>query len=310
MQEESIEKRLRIADSEISRILEGRVVESFDVNDPHWQKICAEAIGSRPASWRRILGRRLKAGGRNGREQLEVRKTYDQHYGATSAVADWLVELDKRSLVAQWRDKGFVLTPGALRLAHLLYIARAIEVLRPASVLEVGCGNGNMLFSLSAMFPEVKFSGVELSAAGVALAVKAQEQGALPASFAAAFTAPVLDPMAHLRVSVQVADARMLPFADRSIDLVYTRLALEQMEQIRPQVIDQIARVANRAVALVEPWRDFNRADPGRAYIRRMGYFNGEARELEKNGFSPVLVTDDIPQKVQFSAGPVIALRR
>jgi len=60
---------------------------------------------------------------------------------------------------------------------------------------------------------------------------------------------------------------------------------------------------------LVEPWRDFNHTDPGRTYIRRLGYFHGQARELEKYGFTPILVTDDLPQKVQFRVGPVVALR-
>lgn len=309
MHEEPLGKRLSVEDSEIERIMDGRIVDSFSSTDPVWLAARDHAIGNRSLGWRRLLGRRLKAGGRNGREQLEVRKTYDQHYGATSTVLEWLHDLDQRSVTGEWRDRGLVLTPGALRLAHLLYLARAIAVLRPNRVLEVGCGNGNMLFSLAVMFPGVSFSGVELSEVGVALAHQLQEQESLPASFANACTSAMLDPTAHRRVSVQGADARSIPFADRSFDLVYTRLALEQMEQIRPQVLGQIARISDSAVALIEPWHEFNLVDPARAYIRRTGYFDGKANDLERLGFKVAFVTDDLPQKVQYRVGPVVALR-
>ena len=113
----------------------------------------------------------------------------------------------------------------------------------------------------------------------------------------------------HRRVELMVGDARTLPFPDRAFDLVYTRLALEQMEQIREAALREIARLAARAVVLIEPWRDFNQRDPGRAYVRRMGYFAGHVADLRRLGFEVKLSTADIPQKVQFISGPVAAVR-
>jgi SAM-dependent methyltransferase len=308
--DQSLSNCLSVPESKILRIMEGRITETYMSDDPRWRKIRDEAIGNRGLSWRRLLGRLIRAQGRNGRDQAEIRRTYDQHYGATTTVLDWLNALDERTQPVEWRDKGMIVTPQAVRVVHLLYLSQAIKTLKPRRVLEVGCGNGNMLFSLAVTFPDIEFCGVELNTAGVALAHKAQELENLPDSFARVCAAPMRDNTAHRRVSIQAGDARALPFPNRSFDLVYTRLALEQMEQIRPQALSEITRVADSAVALIEPWRDFNKSDPGKAYIRRMGYFNGKSSDLGLYGFTPILVTDDIPQKVQFKAGPVIALRK
>ena len=82
------------------------------------------------------------------------------------------------------------------------------------------------------------------------------------------------------------------------------------MEEIRNQAMEEVARVAAKALVLIEPWRDFNIGGPGRDYIRRQGYFAAKARHLERFGFAVVYASDDIPQKVQFSSGPVVALRK
>lgn len=294
--------------AEIEALVARSLRRAYAADDPAWHELVAKAIGTRRLGWRRWL-KRLITQGHNAREQSDVRSGYEQHWNLKPTVEQYVASLDQRIVYAAWRGRGMELAPQALRQVHMLFILRAIAAVGAKRVLEVGCGNGNVILSMACCAPDVEFTGVELTEAGIAAARAVQESTELPVSMTDASPAPVLDATAHRRVKLQIGDAQRLPFPDRSFDLVYTRLALEQMEQIRERAMAEIARVAATAVALVEPWRDFNLEDPGRAYVQRMGYFKGRTADLQRLGFRVVLATDDVPQKVQFNSGPVIALR-
>ncbi len=297
-----------VPDALIDEVLRRCARTSYAVEDPTWRAIATKAIGGRKLGLRRWL-RRLLTMGRNAREQGNVRSGYQAHWNLNPTVEQYVASLDQRIVYAEWRGRGMELAPQALRQVHMLYLMQAIDAVRPQRVLEVGCGNGNVLLSLAASFPDIAFAGAELTESGIAAARAVQGAAELPAALAAASPRPLLDLAAHRRVELKVADARALPFPDRAFDLVYTRLALEQMEQIRESALREITRLADRAVVLIEPWRDFNLTDPGRAYVRRMGYFSGQASDLKRLGFQVMLSTPDIPQKVQFNSGPVAAIR-
>lgn len=297
-----------VDDSHVESVIDRYIREEFDIGDPAWQERAAKEISNRRLGLREWL-RRMIVQGCNAREQTDVRNGYEAHWCLAESLEQYVASFNDRTLAVQWRRRGMSVAPQVLRQVHLLYLMRAIETLQPRRVLEVGCGNGNVILTLAARFPQVAFSGIELTSAGVAVARAVQKLPEIPAIFVDSSPEPLRDLTAHGAVDLRVGDARALPYPDRFFDLVYTRLALEQMEQIRKQALNEIGRVAGRGVALIEPWRDYNLTDPGRAYIRRTGYFTGRIRDLGKLGFKVVLSTADIPQKVQFNAGPVIAIR-
>jgi len=297
-----------VDDSLIETVVAPHIREEFDVRDPAWEKHRAKHISRRTLGRRRWL-RRLFRMGRNAIEQTDVRTTYENHWTLAESLEQYVEGLNGRSLAIEWRRRGLIASPQILRQVHILYIMNAIEAINAKNVLEVGCGNGNTILTLAARFPQVSFSGIELTTTGVEVAQAAQALAELPPGLANNSPLPARDLGAHQRADLRVGDARTLPYPDRSFDLVYTRLALEQMEQIREQALSEIFRVADRAVVLVEPWRDYNVSKHARAYIRRTGYFAGRIKHLEKFGFHVVFETKDIPQKVQYNAGPVVALR-
>ena len=295
--------------SKIEAVMARHTQQGYDCDDPAWKSIAAHAIGNRKLGHRRWLKRMLKMG-RNAREQSDVRSAYDKHWNIAPSLDEYVAALDSRTITMSWRGHGYQCAPQALRHIHMLYVMQAIDTLQPKRVLEVGCGNGNVILSLSALYPDIEFCGADLTPTGIETARAAQRLDTLPESIARDFPQALRDPGAHRRVELHVSDARNLPFTDRSFDLVYTRLALEQMEMIREKALAEIARVTGMAFVLIEPWFDFNRKDPGRTYVRRQGYFTGKSAAVRKLGFEPILATADLPQKVQFSAGPVVALRR
>lgn len=298
-----------ISEAEMEALLARNARQVFtSLSDPAWLKAADAGISKRKLGLRIWLARLLSSG-RNARKQGEVRGNYE-YFWQNAQTQNHVERQDGRSVAVQWGSRGALVSPQLLRQVHLAYFMRAIEKLRPQRVLEVGCGNGNVLLTLAARFPDVSFAGVELTDAGVAAAKALQTEATLPESIAKASPSPLLDLTAHTRVDVRQGDARKLPFPDRSFDLVYTRLALEQMEAIRDEAMREVTRVARTAVVLLEPWRDFNRSGLGRDYIRRQGYFAGRVRDLESYGFDVVFATEDLPQKVQFSSGPAVAIRK
>jgi ubiquinone/menaquinone biosynthesis C-methylase UbiE len=298
-----------IPEAEMEALLARNARQVFvSLSDPAWLKAADADISKRKLGLRTWM-RRLLSSGRNARKQGEVRGNYE-YFWRNAQTQNHVERQDDRNVAVQWGARGALVSPQLLRQVHLAYFMRAIENLRPQRVLEVGCGNGNVLLTLAARFPETSFTGVELTEAGVAAAKALQAEATLPESMAAASPSPLLDLTAHTRVDVRQGDASKLPFPDQSFDLVYTRLALEQMEAIREEAMREVTRVAKTAVVLLEPWRDFNGSGVGREYIRRQGYFAGRVRDLEAYGFNVIYATEDLPQKVQFSSGPAVALRR
>lgn len=195
---------------------------------------------------------------------------------------------------------------GATRVRQLL-IARVVERIKPRSVLEVGCGNGINLILLACRFPEVAFTGIELTEAGHRAALNFQKEAALPEAMREYAPLPLADPTAFRRITFLQGNAAQLPFADGQFDLVFSVLALEQMERIRRQVLLEFARVAGRHTLMIEPFRDVNAAFWRRSYVFGRGYFRGDVAGLRGFGLSPILAVDDFPQEYFMHACAVLA---
>ena len=136
---------------------------------------------------------------------------------------------------AAWRWRGRKLALDGLAAARLRapLLAAVIDRLEPRKVLEVGCGNGINLFSLAGDFPDVEFTGIDLTPAGIEAAKAVQAEDKLPPALAEYIPLPNPDPTAFKRIRFMQGSAAELPFADNEFDLVYTVLAVEQMERIR-----------------------------------------------------------------------------
>jgi SAM-dependent methyltransferase len=177
-------------------------------------------------------------------------------------------------------------------------------------VLEVGCGNGLNLLVLSCRFPDVGFAGVELTDGGVAVAHAVQRDAELPAVLQRFAPEPLRDPTAHRRVEIRQGSAARLPFADASVDLVYSSLALEQMEEVRARALDEMARVTARHTLMLEPFWDCNDSGLRRDYLLTRDHFRGRIDDLPAHGLEPILVTDDLPGEIWLQPCLVICRKR
>jgi SAM-dependent methyltransferase len=199
---------------------------------------------------------------------------------------------------------------GATRFRQAILI-RMIERLKPRSVLEVGCGNGINLILLACRFPEIAFTGVELTAAGHSAAVQFQQaHETLPAPMQAFAPLPLADPAAFRRIRFVQGSAAELPFEAGAFDLTMTILALEQMERIRPRALSEISRVTAKHAFLLEPFRELNAS--GWLWLNRMkrDYFAGRIGELAAHGLEPEFAVSDYPQEVFLRTCAVLCRKR
>jgi ubiquinone/menaquinone biosynthesis C-methylase UbiE len=212
---------------------------------------------------------------------------------------------------AAWRWRGRKLALDGLAAARLRapLLAAVIDRLEPKKVLEVGCGNGINLFSLAGDFPDVEFTGIDLTPAGIEAAKAVQAGDQLPAALAEYIPLPNPDPTAFKRIRYMQGSAAELPFKDGEFDLVYTVLAVEQMERIRDTALAEIARVSSGHVLMLEPFRDANRKGVRRLYAISRNYFRGSINGLEQFGLEPLWATDDFPQEA-FLGSPLVLARK
>lgn len=252
---------------------------------------------------RRAMGRAESAGARS-KDVIkgEYEGTWSRGFAAYDVAAGcrkpepWLYRGE-----SLWADRA-----GTPRLRNVI-LGGIIRSLKPKRVLEVGCGNGINLLLLANQFPEISFTGVELTAAGNRVARELQERDALPDALARYAVDLGTDAAAFRRINFLQGDATAMPFEDNAFDLVYTVLSVEQMERVRDKALSEIARVSGGHVLNLEPFAEANRSALRRMHVYGRDYFRGAIGDLPRYGLEPLWASMDFPQEVQLGAALVLS---
>lgn len=109
-----------------------------------------------------------------------------------------------------------------------------------SSVLDVGCGKGFMLYDIAAVIPGITVKGIDISEYAIANALES------------------------LKPHLQAADARKLPFKDKSFDVVISINTIHNLER------------SECATAL----KEIERVSRGKSFITVDAYRNDEEKEL------------------------------
>ncbi|HIF09460.1 MAG TPA: class I SAM-dependent methyltransferase [Sneathiellales bacterium] len=244
---------------------------------------------------------------------LRGRRTQDyvhDSYSETWSEQDWPntmgTPLPRELSLATWRGEGLHVRRGGLARSHMPAISAVLEQLMPKTVLEVGAGMGLNLLTLSARFPEVAWTGIELTKSGVKRAKSIQKEITLPQLIADYCPWEVADKLAYQQIEFLQGNATNLPFDDDSFDLVFTRQALEQMEAVRDLALAEISRVARAHVVMLEPFADFNQSPANRDFVSAKDYFSLTLDELSSFGIEVMATYDDFPQKLTLGQGLVV----
>jgi SAM-dependent methyltransferase len=290
--------RPRVSPEDIESVIAPYIVERFDTDDPRWR-----ATIERLARKERTRLERFTAGQAPVRDRALVERQYAEIW--SRSVEDELTASPVTQF--EWSRGAFLAHSIVRKRVHQLLLARTFDAIAPRSSLEVGCGNGLNLLMLSGYSPGVSFAGLELTDTGVRAAKDLMARPEPPAPMEDFAVAHIHDPYAYRRVRLHRGSAAQLPYRDNAFDIVFTVLALEQMESIRVAALIELRRVAARYVVMIEPFREWNADGLRRDYIAGKQYFNASVDELETYGLHPVFIMSDIPNKVSFHVGLVIA---
>lgn len=108
------------------------------------------------------------------------------------------------------------------------------------AVLDVGCAKGFMLYDLAQLIPGIQIAGVDISSYAIAKALES------------------------IKSYVKVADARKLPYKDKSFDLVISINTIHNLEKNE----------------LAQALREIERVSRGKSFITVDAYRNEEEKEL------------------------------
>jgi hypothetical protein len=217
---------------------------------------------------------------------------------------------DLKGVPWAWRGRRLSVDGAAAARIRAVLLGAVITRLRPRRVLEVGSGHGINLLSLAGAFPDIEFTGLELTSEGVEESRSAQRDSASMEIIHAFGPLEVKDPTAAERIRFVQGDASAMPFEAGSFDLVLTVLAVEQMESIRSAALSEISRVASDHVLMLEPFRDLNERGLPRLYVQSRGYFRGSIGELPDFGLEPLWATADFPQETFLGTALVLASKQ
>jgi SAM-dependent methyltransferase len=253
--------------------------------------------------------RRLGHVPKNERDVKAIRDEYETVWGR--GFERYQLHPDMHAKPWIWRGRRYwANSVGATRFRQAI-LARVVERVLPKRVLEVGCGNGINLILLSCRFPEIEFTGLELTAAGHEAALDFQRRNEVLSTPMQAFAPlPLADPTAFRHIRFIQGSAAALPFPDAGFDLTLTVLALEQMERIRAKALSEIARVTAGHAFLLEPFREFNSSGWRLLNRVRRDYFAGRIRDLPSYGLQPEFAVDDYPQEAFLATCAVLCRKQ
>ena len=293
---------LEVSEQEIEEAFAPGIARIVSDRDPEWtakEKQLNTKLTAGVPWWRRLL---------RPAAEKRVRDAYEKRWTPEGALARFTRRPDNHGPIV-WGDRRYFAYGIWIKRVHLLFLMRLIEKLQPTHVLEVGSGMGLNLCILAARFPNIRFTGIELTAAGDEVARAFRAMPKLPEQFRRFSPLPLLDEEAHQRIELHQGSAVRLPFKKDSFDLVYSIQALEQMESIRDQVLKHIANVCSGHVAMFEPFAEWNKNPMRRGRISSRGYFAASFADLRRYGFEPVFTSGDMPTKLAYGVGLVVARR-
>lgn len=293
---------------EVWSILSPFVSRRYEFDDPEWKALVRKQERRvRNQLWRRMLGSLGR--GSTHRTQAEIEKVYSERWEQDRFKPFRIPASPKGGPPCEWGGAGMRAMNAGTRRVRIFYMMRLIEALRPRNVLEIGFGEGVNLAILAARFPQTEFAGIELTQGGTLVAQSLQKLAELPPELVEFSALCPVDMRRHQTIDFRCGSAANLPWPNDSFDMVFSSLALEQMEEIRTSAVYEMARVCHCYTVMIEPFREFNARGLRRRYVRGFDYFQGAVADLPSYGLAPILVIDDLPAKVLLKPVVVVSAK-
>ena len=215
---------------------------------------------------------------------------------------------EKRTQLFSYENDMFIASGGLTQRIWQYYIFKILNKTNPKKVLEVGSGNGINLCLLSSYFETIDFKGIDISSKGIEKANKLKINS-LNDNF---FSGWPIKPLNYKvgNVSFEEANALKINFKDNEFDFVFSILALEQMDDIKYKVINEMIRVSSKYICFVEPFIEYNKSLLKIFHHRGSKYFSYKKKDLEKHNLKILQVFDDHPNKVTLGVAAILCEKK
>tara|TARA_Y100000389_G_scaffold189316_1_gene212914 strand:+ start:4629 stop:5459 length:831 start_codon:yes stop_codon:yes gene_type:complete len=180
----------------------------------------------------------------------------------------------------------YFLAPGSLtQEIFQSLISEQIDLKKPKSIIEIGCGMGINLLYFAEKYPNIKFTGIDISKVGIQ---RCNEKNKFS------------------NLSFVIGNAKYMSFKSNTFDMSYTTLALEQMNEIKKDVIDNISKITKNNVIFIEPFMNNNKNFLNYVHHKNSDYFDYEYKDLKKHNFIIESIDDKFPQRLGLTASCVL----
>jgi len=187
-------------------------------------------------------------------------------------------------------------------------IINKVGELKPKSVLEIGCGPGITLKLLSDIYTEINFQGIDLSIEGIKYANNLKKKHLNPI-FKKKLNFQYNNVINNPNLVFDNQDASSLKFNDKKFDLIFSNLALEQMDDIKYNVISEMKRVAKNYIILIEPFKNLNNFGLRYLHHKSKQYFNLNHFDLKDENFEIFEFYDQLPALLSLNYGMLVLKR-
>lgn len=178
-----------------------------------------------------------------------------------------------------------------------------------AKLLEVGGGYGRTILALSCVFPQADFSALEYTAQGPVTARKYMVEGLEEIQGVAASFRPEAAKNQPRFVEFEQGDGKAIKYPDKSFDISYTNLVLEQIPDPsdHERIMTEMLRASGKAACFLEPWHDAQDLIT-LGFLNHNDYFRAKSEVLKRIGFSKVtFIPLGFQHNLKFKLGYVIA---
>jgi len=185
----------------------------------------------------------------------------------------------------------------------------AISSFRPASVLELGAGNGANLLALAALHPEITtWTGIDITESGPDAANKLQKDPPMEelAYLTGLDPAEISQRLARVVIECLVGDMRALPFADGSFDFVFSHVAFEQLPRDHLTAFREARRVCRKHACFIEEFREAQGSLFRRLHLRNVDYFRASYDVCVSAGFTLLRFTPMPLQNLKLGTGMAV----
>mgnify|MGYP000878012987 FL=1 len=209
---------------------------------------------------------------------------------------------DFNDKIYEYNNKKFFASEGLIKKIYLQTIIKSIEYTGAKNILDVGCGNGINIKIISTVYNDTKFHGIDQSTTGIKKANELKDM-TLDEDYTQGMKNNFNFQRINKNISFSEQDAQYLNFSDNSFDFVYTVLALEQMQNIQTKVINELKRVSQKYILLIEPFKNLNTSGIRYLHHQSKKYFDLNPEEIECNHWKIEKYGSNFPNYISLKVG-------